>query len=104
MNCRIVQDGGISDIDFAMLLTRLPTNPIGRKMRVATTFADASTKYMVENPCDSHRIGKHGPFQVQTNKVQMQNAKAFRNCWLRPVATVPREGYVMANRVPPCFP
>jgi len=104
VNCRMVQDSGISNIDFAILLTRLPTDPIGPKMRVATTFADASTKYMVENPSDSHRIGKHGPVQVQTKKVQMQNAKAFRNCWLRPVGTVPREGYVIAHRVSSCFP
>lgn len=66
-----------------MLLTRLPTDPIGPKMSVATTFADASTKYMVENPLDSHKIGKHGPVRVQIEKIQMQNAKTFRNCWLR---------------------
>ncbi|KAG0132712.1 hypothetical protein HOY82DRAFT_606075 [Tuber indicum] len=48
-------------------------------MRTAATFADTSTKNMIEHLRESHKISKHGPIQIQLEKGQMKIETAFGN-------------------------
>lgn len=58
-----------------MILTRLPTHLIVPNKRTTTTFANTSTKYIMEHPHDVDKIGKRGPVQIQIEKRSDANWK-----------------------------
>jgi len=63
-----MQDGGAHNASFSMILTRLSTHLIDLNKRTATTFANTSTKYIMEHPHDVDKIGKRCPVQIQIEK------------------------------------
>ena len=55
------------------------TYRLGPNKRTAATFADTSTKNMIEHLREMHKMGKHGAIAVQLEKGQIQIETAFGN-------------------------
>ncbi|KAG0135402.1 hypothetical protein HOY82DRAFT_600867 [Tuber indicum] len=51
----------------------------GSNKRMATMFADTLTKNRIELLCESHKIGKTAPIQIQLEKGQIQIQISFGN-------------------------
>ena len=73
--------GDVLDVSFIYfwVSTYLKFNLLGPSPRVAVTFADSSTKNMIEHLHDTHRMTKDGPLAIHLEKGQLRIETAFRN-------------------------
>jgi len=75
-------DGDVRDVSTSICIrihTYLTGEPLGPSPRMALTFADSSTKNMIEHLHYTHQMTKEGPITIQLEKGQLRIETAFGN-------------------------
>jgi len=75
-------DGDVRDVSTIICIrvsAYLTGEPLGPSPRMAVTFADSSTKNMIEHLHDTHQMTKEGPLTIQLEKGQLRIETAFGN-------------------------